>query len=62
MRNPFSTHGQVEPAARPLLALNAHKKTLTGEFFAAHSDCPDRAGPPALRDWFVLDLKKHALV
>jgi hypothetical protein len=44
------------------VTLNAPKKTLVGEFFAAHSDCPDRAGPPALRDWFVLDLKKHALV
>jgi hypothetical protein len=44
------------------VTLNAHKQTLVGEYFAAYSEYPDRKGPPALRDWFVLDLKKHVLV
>jgi hypothetical protein len=44
------------------LTLNAHKRTLVGEFFAVHSDAAGRGGPPALHDWFVLDLEKHALV
>jgi hypothetical protein len=44
------------------VTLNAQKKTLVGEFFAAHSEVPGRAGRPALHDWFVLDLRAGTLV
>jgi hypothetical protein len=41
------------------LTLDAGKRRLTGEFFAAFSESGDPAGLPELRDSFRLDLAEH---
>lgn len=43
------------------LTIDANKKTLSGEFFAAFSEMHDPSCLPALADSFVLDLQTHRI-
>ena len=43
------------------LAVDAVRRTLVGEFFAAYGESRPAAAPPAADDSFTLDLKSHTV-